>query len=125
MLPATPSLPLAPTPAGHSTAVPEPTLLFQSGADLGQIVGEVEGRARTVGAVNDRDRLRRQLRIRIELLDRRIVPLGDLAEEDVGERRTVEDEVAGLHAVDVHDRDDRAHDHRPLRQTVFLRAALP
>src|SRR5882757_11259833 len=34
MLPATPSLPLAPTPVGHSTAVPEPALVFHSAFDF-------------------------------------------------------------------------------------------
>ena len=120
ILPETPSLPLAPTPTGHSTAVPEPTLRLPVGADLGKIVGEVEGGARTVGAVHDGDRGRRQRQLRIELLDRRVIPFGDLAEEDVGKGFAVQHHVAGLDAVDIHHRNDRAHDHRPLREAVLL-----
>ena len=35
-----------------------------------------------------------KLGIRVEFLDRWIVPLGDLAEENIGKRRTVENEIA-------------------------------
>jgi hypothetical protein len=31
--------------------------------------------------------------LRVELLDRRIVPLGDRAEIDLGQRRAVDDEI--------------------------------
>jgi hypothetical protein len=65
---ATPSLPFAPMPTGHSTAVLAPTLDFQSPFTLGEIVGEQEGRARAVRAMHDDDRLRRQLDVGIELL---------------------------------------------------------
>src|SRR5436309_909011 len=64
-----------------------------AGADLGlpfgvrlrQIIGEVEGGARTVGAAHHGDGITRQLQLRIELGDRRVVPLLDLAEIDVAE----------------------------------------
>ncbi len=61
-----------------------------------------------------------QLHVRVELLDRRIVPVGDLAEVDLGERRAVEHDVARLHAVEIDDRHDAAHHHRPLRETGFV-----
>src|SRR6201999_376880 len=70
-------------------------------AHLRQIVCEVEGRAGTVGAAHHGDRVRRQLQVRIELLDGRIIPLGDLAEIDVGERLAVEHHVAGLDAFEI------------------------
>ena len=43
-----------------------------------------------------------------------------LAEIDAGERRPVDDDVAGLDAVEVHDRHDAAHDHRELHETVLV-----
>ena len=88
---ATPSLPLPPIPPGHSTVVATPTLASIR-AHLAEIVGEVEGRARAVGAMDGGDRQVGQVELGIELLDRRVVPLGDLAEIDVGERRAVENE---------------------------------
>ena len=93
---------------------------FPVGADLREIVGEVEGGARTVGAANDGDGVGRQLQLRIELGDRRIIPFGDLAEIDVGQRFAVEHQFAGLDAFEIHHRNDRAHDHRPLHQAVLL-----
>ena len=55
----------------------------------------------------------------IERLDRRIVPRGDGAHEDAGERLAVEHEVARLDAVDVDDRHDAAHHHRELHEAVL------
>ena len=43
-------------------------------ADLREVVGEDEGRARAVRAMDHDDRLRRQLGIGIQLLDRSVVP---------------------------------------------------
>src|SRR5690606_39895016 len=72
---------------------------FQRGADadpflpvginLGKIVGEVERRARTVGTMDHGDGLVGQSKAGVELCDGGIVPAGDLAQEDVAERRTV------------------------------------
>ena len=93
---------------------------FPVRADLGQVVGEVIGGARSVRAMHDRDRLARQLGIGIELFDRGVVPGLDVAEEDLGERRTVEDQFAGLYAVEIDDRHDAAHDHRKLREAGFV-----
>src|SRR5438034_10956969 len=54
-------------------------------AGLAQVFGQVVRRAAVVGAVDDRDREARQALARVELLDRRIAPVLDLAEEDVRE----------------------------------------
>ena len=51
-------------------------------ADLRQIIGEVEGGAGAVGAMHRGDRLMRQIDVGVELFDRRIVPLFDVAEID-------------------------------------------
>jgi hypothetical protein len=40
-----------------------------------------------------------KLGVRVEFLDRRIIPLGDLAKENIGQRRTVEDEIVRADAV--------------------------
>ena len=47
----------------------------------------------------------------------------DLAEIDVGEGLAVELELARLDALQIDDRHDAAHHHRPLRETVLLAAA--
>ena len=112
-------------PTGHSTAVLTPTFDFQSALTFGEVVGEVEGRARAVRAMHDGDRLRRQLGARIELRDRRVVPGLDLAEEDLGQRRAVDDEIAGLDAFEVDDRHDAAHHHRELDEAVLRRVPRP
>src|SRR5690606_25124987 len=76
--------------------------------------GEVERRARTVRTMDHGDGLVGQSKAGVELCDGGIVPTGDLAQEDVAERCTVEDQIAGLDAFDVHNRDYSAHDHREL-----------
>ena len=81
---------------------------------------KLKGGTRTIGTVNDRDRSRRQGQLRIELLDGFIIPFGDGAEVDLGEGIAVEHHFAGLNAVDVDDRHDPAHGHRPLHKAVFL-----
>ena len=60
------------------------------------------------------------LRLAFSLAIAGIVPLGDLAEEDVGERLAVENQVAGLDAGDVDDRHDAAHHHRELDQPELV-----
>src|SRR3954452_4071218 len=80
---------------------------------LGRVVGE-EGReelrrARLVGAVADRDRLVGQLHARVGRGDGRVVPLRDLAEEDVRDGLAVELEPL-VDALDVvGDRDGPEH----------------
>ncbi len=60
-----------------------------------QVVREDEGRARSVRAVNDRDRLVGKSKARVERLDGRIAPVADLADEDLRQRRAIEHELAG------------------------------
>ena len=86
-VPATPSLPLAPAPAGHFTLVDDAHLAPSTrGLCIDEVVGEHEGRAGAVGAVHRGDGQAGQLHAVIELGDLRIVPLGDLAEIDVGQQ---------------------------------------
>src|SRR3954452_3309907 len=80
---------------------------------LGRVVGEEGreelGRTGLVGAVADRDRLVGQLHVRVRLRDGGVVPLLDVAEEDVGGRLAVELEAL-LDARDVvGDRDGPEH----------------
>src|SRR4030095_10203809 len=79
-------------------------------AHIGQVVHKVVGSARTVRTVHDRDRLTWQLRTRIKLLDRWIVPGLDFAEEDLGECRTIDGEFARLDAFEIDDRNYGTHD---------------
>ena len=53
--PATPSLPLPPTPAGQFTDVPTPTFFLPFRRHLRQVVDPDVGRAGAVRAVNDGD----------------------------------------------------------------------
>src|SRR5262249_33508505 len=78
------------------------------------------GGARTVRSVDDGNCLLGQLETGVELGDGRVVPGLDLAQEDVGDGRTVENQRAGLDAGDVDDRHDAAHHHRELRQSVLV-----
>ena len=70
--------------------------------------------------MNDGDRLRRKLGIRIELLDRGIVPRLDFPKEDFRKRRPVEHDVTGLDAVDVDNGDDAAEHGRELNQAGLI-----
>ena len=79
-------------------------------ADLRQVVGEVVGRARVVGSVDRRDRGRRQAHLRVQRLDRRVVPLRDVAEVDVREHRPVMCRLFGTSGEVV---DDRRRRERP------------
>ena len=56
-------------------------------ADARQVGGEDEGGARTVRTMHDADGLARQVDAGVQLLDRRIVPAGDLALVDGGQGR--------------------------------------
>ncbi len=89
-------------------------------AHLGQIIGEDEGRAGAVGAMHDGNSLRRQLDVWIEPSQRGVVPRLDLAEEDLGQGRPVDGELARLDALDVHHRHDAADHGGKLRETVCL-----
>ena len=71
--------------------------------------------------MNDGDGAFGKLHARVQLDESRIVPGLDFAQEDLGQRRTVDDEFAGLHAVQIDDHHDAAHDLRPLHQTVLFK----
>ena len=83
--------------------------LFPLSRDLRQIVGPHKRRPRTVRPVHDRDAARRQGDACVDLRERRIVPLGDLAEEDVGEDRPRELDLCAQ-SFDVIDGHDGAED---------------
>ena len=87
-------------------------------ADLRQIVGEDEGRTGAIGAVDGRDGLVGELEPRVQIGDRRVIPLLDLAEVDVCEHRTGQLHVAGLDAGDIHHRNHAADDGGELDQPV-------
>ena len=75
--------------SGHGNAGPIHDLanarsLAPSLADRAQVAGQRVGGAAAVLAGDQRDGLFRELDIRVERLDARIVPLADLAGEDVG-----------------------------------------
>ena len=63
-------------------------------ARLREEVAEDRRRARGVRAVDDRDRLVRQVRLGVELRDRAVAPVRDLAVEDPADRLAVELEAA-------------------------------
>src|SRR5690606_12854014 len=86
------------------------------GVDLGQVVDEVEGGARTVGAVHDGDLGIGKVQAAVECDDGRVVPLGDPAQEDVGQGRAVELHRARLHAGDIEHRHHAADYRRKLHQ---------
>ncbi len=89
------------------------------GADHAEVIGEHEGGARTVGTVNRGDRQGRQLHAGIDLRDLRIIPLGDVAEIDVGQHRTGQLQLVRLHAGQVDDDVDPADHGGKLHQLVF------
>nr|GEU28454.1 hypothetical protein [Tanacetum cinerariifolium] len=91
---------------------------FEVGAGLGQEVGEQERRARTVGAVHHGDVFGRQLHARVQRGNRGVVPLGDLAQVDVGHDRTGQFQLARGDAVQVDHGDHAAHDGRELHQAL-------
>ena len=93
MIPVTPSFPLPPRPTGQLTLVPDAHLRLPLRRDLGEVVGEDVGGARAIRAARHRDALVRELHPGVVGGDRRIVPLGDLAEEDAGQRLGREPEV--------------------------------
>jgi hypothetical protein len=99
-------LPLPPTPVGQETALSVPTLLCHCGEVL------------------DGDRLGRQVDAGVDRGDRRVVPLRHLAEEQVGEQRRGQLELAGSDALDVDHRDHASHDHGELHQSRGVELGL-
>src|SRR5690606_14537069 len=79
------------------------------GRDLGQVIGPAEGGARAVGAVDHHDIAVRQAEARVQGGDRRVVPLLDLAQVDVGQQGAGQAQLPGLDAVDI-DHGHRATD---------------
>src|SRR6185437_5192199 len=71
-------------------------LRFPFGARLGEIVRPDERGAGAVGAVHDADRGVGEVRAGVERGDGGVIPLRDLAEEDVREHRARELELPGL-----------------------------
>src|SRR5262249_20638155 len=88
---------------------------------LGEIVGEQEGRAGAVGAVDHEDWRRGQLRIRIALQYPGIVPRLDLAKENLRERRAIDQELAGFDAIEIDDRHYAAHHGRELGKAILVK----
>src|SRR6266851_318649 len=92
-------------------------------ADLREVVGEDVGGAASVGAIDGQDRMVWQADAGIVLSDAGVVPLGDLAEVDVGDDVAGEIEVLADAREVVH-RDNRAEDggdvHRLDLRTVDL-----
>src|SRR5947209_11527572 len=79
--------------------------------------------------MRNHDRGAREAHARVERLDRRIVPGLDLAQEDVGDRRTVELQPS-LYVWQVVGKCDRTErdrelEHRPLHLREVLRLQLP
>src|SRR5262249_40011884 len=78
-------------------------------ADRGEVVREVVRGARSVAAVDGRDVGGREVDARVDLRDRRVVPLRDLAEVDVGDDRPGQLQVVRDAGKVVHDRGGRQH----------------
>src|SRR4051794_22485118 len=70
--------------------------------------------------MDDDDRLRRQLRARIELLNRSIIPGLDFAKEDFGDSRTIELEVARLDAFKIDDWNVATDHGRELEEPILF-----
>src|SRR3954469_10332688 len=85
----------------------------------GEERGEQLGRARLVGAVADGDLAAREVRVGVALGDRGVVPLRDLAEEDVGDGLAVELEAL-VDALDVVGHGDRAEHARDVDRVALL-----
>ena len=89
-------------------------------AGLRQIVGPHEGGARTVGTVDHGDRRRRQVGVGVVGLDRRVVPFGNLAKEDVAQHLAVQLHLAGSNALDVDHRNGAANHGGKLKLALGL-----
>ena len=74
--------------------------------------------------MHDGDLERGKRDLPVKRLDGGVVPLSDLANEDLGKRRPVESDVARLDALDIDHRDDATHDHRKLDETVRIELIL-
>src|SRR6185312_13075070 len=88
--------------------------------DLGQVVGEVERGARTVRTMHHGDLARGQAQAGVQRGDLRVIPVGDLAKEDVGQGGAVQLDLVGLHTGNVDHRHDAADHDRELAQAELL-----
>src|SRR6266513_1578131 len=84
------------------------------GTRLREIVGPVESRSGAIDTMNDRDRHVGQFQFSIDLLDRRIVPVPDLAKKNVGKQRPGKAHRARQDTFDMYHRNDAADDEREL-----------
>src|SRR5262249_4591000 len=97
-------------------------LLVPLGADLREIVHPNVRRAASVRPVNHDDRLTRQRHAGVERGDLRVVPLGDLAQEDVREHLARELELRRIRQIV--GRDDRAEHGRDVQELGRRRLEL-
>ncbi len=86
-----------------------PDLLLEGWADHRKIGGEQEAGARAVGAMHHGDREVRQTDAGVQGGDLGIVPPADGAHEDGRQHLPAQVNLAGRHALQVHDRHDAAH----------------
>src|SRR4029079_7389990 len=70
------------------------------GADLPQIVGEIEAGARAVGTMDHRDIRIGKLNASVDRANRRVVPLLDLAGINIGKQRAGKLQLAGHNSGD-------------------------
>jgi hypothetical protein len=70
--------------------------------------------------MNHGDREIRERGLGIQRLERRIVPLRDLAHEYLGEGGAIDGQLARLYATEIDHRDDAPHHHRPLLEAGFF-----
>jgi len=84
--------------------------------DLVEVVREDPGGTGALRAVHDGDGLVRKLAVWIQALDGGVVPVHDLAREDLSQHTWGQLEPTGLHPLDVDDGHDTSHDHRELHE---------
>ncbi len=95
-------------------------VLLPLGVSDREVRGEEEGGAGTIRTVNDSDRQGRQSQTGVPLGDGRIIPHGDLAEEDVGQNGARQLQLAGGYARDIDGRHNAANNGRELVEAVFV-----
>ena len=86
---------------------------------FGEVVGENKGRARTVSAAHHTNRLVGQVQRRIQLLDRLVIPVSDLAQVNVCQHRAGQLHFTRLDPCNIDHRHDATDRSGELHQTVF------
>src|SRR5262249_29412739 len=94
-------------------------LLLPLRTDLGEVVCEGVSGAAAIGAMEHGDLLVGQSHVRIQLLQCRVIPGDDLAQKDVGQHGTAEDERF-LDSLEVVHRYDGAHCERDVKNLATL-----